>query len=96
MICVVRCCTEMPGWKTAITSFTQSGSYGDLARQITQITHPTLILWGTADQTLGISDATRFEQAISGSRLVWVAQAGHVPHLDQPQAVATHLLDFAG
>ena len=86
---------EMPRWKAAIASFTQSGGYADLAKRIPEIAHPTLILWGEADDVLGTTDATQFEQAISGSHLVWIRQAGHVPHFDQPQAVGTHLLTFA-
>lgn len=94
---------EMPGWKDAIASFTQSGGYANLSEHacvsqrhhIAQVTHPTLILWGKADDVLGTADATRFEQAIAGSRLVWVEGAGHVPHFDQPQVVADHLLSFA-
>jgi len=86
---------EMPGWKAAIASFTQSGGYADLARRIAEIAQPTLILWGEADDVLGTTDATQFEQAISGSHLVWIPQVGHVPHFDQPQAVGTHLLTFA-
>lgn len=86
---------EMPGWKAAIASFSQSDGYADLAKRIAEISHPTLILWGEADDVLGTSDATQFEQAISGSHLVWIQQAGHIPHFDQPQAVATHLLTFA-
>lgn len=85
---------EMAGWKAAITSFTQSGGYANLSDRIPEIKHPTLILWGEADDILGTADATRFEQAISNSRLVWIPQAGHVPHFDQPQIVAAHLLNF--
>ena len=93
---------EMPGWKEAITSFTQSGGYADLSehdrvsqrQHLAQVTHPTLILWGEADDVLGTADATRFEQAIFNSRLAWIEGAGHVPHFDQPQAVADCLLAF--
>jgi pimeloyl-ACP methyl ester carboxylesterase len=86
---------EMPGWKGAIASFTQSGGYANLGDRITQVNHPTLILWGEADDVLGTDDATKFEQAILGSQLIWIQKAGHVPHFDQPQAVAAHLLTFA-
>ena len=98
LIDVLRCSLlhqEMPGWKAAITSFTQSGGYASLDDRLGAIKHPTLILWGEADDVLGIADATRFEQAISGSQLIWIQQAGHVPHFDQPQTVAEHLLTFA-
>lgn len=40
---------EMPGWKGAIASFTQSGGYANLRSRIAQVNHPTLILWGEAD-----------------------------------------------
>ncbi|MBD1807537.1 hypothetical protein H6F98_19110 [Microcoleus sp. FACHB-SPT15] len=39
---------EMPGWKAAIASFTQSGGYGNFGDRIAQVQHPTLILWGEA------------------------------------------------
>jgi pimeloyl-ACP methyl ester carboxylesterase len=86
---------EMPGWKAAIASFTQSGGYANLSDRIAQVNHPTLILWGEADDVLGTDDATKFEQAIPDSQLIWIREAGHVPHFEQPQAVAAHLLTFA-
>jgi len=85
---------EMPGWKPAIASFTQSQGYTNLNRQIAQIQHPTLILWGEADEVLGTADAIKFEQAISNSQLRWIKQAGHVPHVDQPQQVAQLIQAF--
>ncbi|MGG6265592.1 alpha/beta fold hydrolase [Leptolyngbya sp. AN03gr2] len=86
---------EMPGWKEAIVSFSQSGGYAELSDRIHQIQHRTLILWGMSDDILGTQDATRFRVAISGSELVWINSAGHVPHFDQPRSVAEHLLSFA-
>lgn len=86
---------EMPGWKVAIASFTQSGGYAYLSERITMVNHPTLILWGDTDDVLGTDDATKFEQAISGSQLIWIHKAGHVPHFERPQSVAAHVLTFA-
>ncbi len=97
LIDAIRCSLlhqEMPGWKNAIASFTASGGYANLSDHIAQINHPTLVFWGEADDVLGIEDATRFEQAISGSQLIWIDKAHHVPHFDNPQAVATHLMTF--
>jgi pimeloyl-ACP methyl ester carboxylesterase len=86
---------EMPGWKAAIASFTQSGGYANLGDHIAQVSHSTLILWGNADDVLGTADAIQFERTISNSQLVWIKGAGHVPHFDQPQIVANTLLSFA-
>jgi len=86
---------EMPGWKAAIASFTKSGGYANLGARIAQVQHPTLILWGEADDVLGTDDAIKFEQSIPDSLLIWIREARHVPHFDQPQSVAAHLLTFA-
>ncbi|MEB3251017.1 MAG: alpha/beta hydrolase, partial [Cyanobacteriota bacterium] len=76
--------------------FTQSGGYTLPAEQIASLTCPTLILWGEQDRILGTQDAQRFEGAIAGSQLRWIPQCGHVPHLEQPQAVAQAMGDFLG
>lgn len=97
LIDAIRCSLlhqEMPGWKAATASFTQSGGYANLGDRISQVQQPTLIMWGDADDTLGTTDAKKFEQAISGSTLHWIKQAGHSPHFDQPQQVADVILSF--
>jgi pimeloyl-ACP methyl ester carboxylesterase len=95
LIDTIRCSLlhqQMPGWNQAIASFTQSGGYSDLAPRIAQICHPTLILWGESDDVLGTADAERFRGAIAQSKLVWIQNSGHVPHLEQPEATAKEIL----
>lgn len=92
----IRCAVlhlEMPNWHEAMISFTKSGGYSDLADNIDRIDKPTLILWGETDETLGTSDAVKFQQAIAHSQLIWL-NCGHVPQLEQPQTTAHHLLAF--
>lgn len=85
---------EMPGWHQALISFTKSGGYGSYRDRLGQIEQPTLILWGKNDRILGTQDAEKFEQAILKSQLVWIDRSGHVPHLEQPQTTARHILEF--
>ena len=85
-----------PNWQQALISFTQSGGYRSLRRQLAQIRLPTLIVWGRGDRILGTQDAIAFQQAIPDSRLIWLDRCGHVPHLEQPQITAAHILDFVG
>lgn len=76
-------------------AFTRSGGYNVLTwEHIAQVQQPTLILWGREDRILGTADATRFEQTISHSKLVWLDRCGHVPHLEQPAIAAHHILEF--
>jgi pimeloyl-ACP methyl ester carboxylesterase len=85
----------MPNWSEALITFTRSGGYyvGD---RVTQVSLPTLILWGRQDRILGTKDAARFEAAISGSHLQWIEDCGHVPHLEQPRETAGAIAAFMG
>jgi pimeloyl-ACP methyl ester carboxylesterase len=85
---------ESPNWNQALVTFTKSGGYGSFASQLHQIQQPTLILWGENDQILGIKDATQFEQLLPSSELIWIANCGHVPHLERPQLTAKEILEF--
>lgn len=85
---------QMPGWEQALIAFTKSGGYSSFKDKLTQIKQPTLILWGEGDRILGIADANKFKWAISDSKLIWIKECGHVPHLEQPQITAQHILEF--
>jgi len=87
--------TEMPGWHDSMISFTKSGGYSFLGDLICHITKPTLILWGEADDVLGTDDAKKFHRDIAGSQLIWIRDSKHVPHIEQPQVTAKHILDFS-
>jgi pimeloyl-ACP methyl ester carboxylesterase len=86
---------SMPNWSGALITFTRSGGYyvGD---RVTQVSLPTLILWGRQDRILGTKDAARFERAIVGSRLQWIEDCGHVPHLEKTRETAGAIASFIG
>ncbi|MEN9521480.1 MAG: hypothetical protein RLZZ381_4068, partial [Cyanobacteriota bacterium] len=82
-------------WNKSLIAFTKNGGYGSFANQLAQIQQQTLILWGKQDKILGTKDAAKFAQAIPNSKLVWIDNCGHVPHLEQPQVTATEILNIA-
>jgi pimeloyl-ACP methyl ester carboxylesterase len=82
------------GWQQALIAFTKSGGYSSFGEKLSEIKHPTLILWGESDQILGTGDAYKFKEAIANSQLIWIQNCGHVPHLEQPQITAKHILEF--
>ncbi len=84
---------NMPGWDQALIAFTQSGGYRAFGDKLAQIDQPTLILWGDSDNILGTGDADKFKRAIAHSQLIWIKDCGHVPHLEQPQITAQHILE---
>ncbi len=86
---------EKSSWSQALIAFTKSGGYSAfIFKQLSQILQPTLILWGDSDKILGIGDANKFKRAIPQSQLIWIKDCGHIPHLEQPQISAQHILDF--
>lgn len=87
---------ESSNWNKALIAFTKSGGYSAFRfKKLSQIIQPTLILWGDSDRILGTRDAKRFKLAIPNSKLIWIPDCGHVPHLEQPQITAQHILDFS-
>ncbi len=85
---------EMSGWNQALIAFTKSGGYSSFKKELVQIQQPTLILWGKDDRILGTGDAYKFKDAIAHSKLIWIQDCGHVPHLEQPEITAQHILAF--
>lgn len=85
---------QCPGWQKALIAFTKSGGYNFLTTKIPEITSPTLVIWGEQDKILGTKDARRFERAIPDSKLVWIPNCGHVPHLEKPQETAAAIAPF--
>jgi pimeloyl-ACP methyl ester carboxylesterase len=81
-------------WNQALIAFTKSGGYSSFGEKLSEIKQPTLILWGECDRILGTGDAYKFKEAIAHSRLIWLENCGHVPHLEQPQMTAKHILEF--
>lgn len=55
---------------------------------------PTLIVWGERDDIIPVAHAHIAHEAIPGSRLVILPDAGHFPHIEAPEEFLDVLLDF--
>ncbi len=85
----------MENWHRSLIAFTKSGGYRPFRfTTLNKISQPTLILWGDSDKILGVKDAVRFKRGIPHSKLVWIENCGHVPHLEQPEITAQAILSF--
>ena len=81
-------------WRESLIAFTKSGGYGSFAALLPTLLPSTLIIWGEEDKILGTKAATKFQQRIPQSRLCWIPECGHVPHLEKATETATAILDF--
>jgi pimeloyl-ACP methyl ester carboxylesterase len=57
---------------------------------------PTLFLWGEHDGQARPSIGAEFSRRMPAAKLTIVKDAGHMPHLDQPEGVATLVRQFLG
>jgi pimeloyl-ACP methyl ester carboxylesterase len=65
-----------------------------LGRRAHRIGAPTLIVWGEADGIIEAAYAEEFRRRIAGARVELIGQAGHLAHLERPDAVANAVLGF--
>src|SRR3954447_19910306 len=66
----------------------------DFRDRLSEISCPTLIVWGTDDMLVPDSDADEFERLIDGSRKVVFEDTGHMAMIERPQTFNDCLVEF--
>jgi pimeloyl-ACP methyl ester carboxylesterase len=66
-----------------------------LKGRLHRIRIPTLFLWGASDRIVPESYGRGFCALVPDATFQLIAHAGHYPHLEQPQAFAQRIVDFA-
>lgn len=66
-----------------------------LLARLHRISAPTLVLWGDSDGIVKPDYGHAYAQAIPGADFELIANAGHMAHVEQPQAVAERIAAFA-
>jgi len=67
-----------------------------LRRRLARITAPTLLCWGAHDRLAPLQCAEAWRKEIPGALLRVFEDSGHVPHLEEPDAVAAAVIEFCG
>jgi pimeloyl-ACP methyl ester carboxylesterase len=67
-----------------------------LRRRLGRITTPTLLAWGAHDRLAPLQCAEAWRKEIPGAMLRVFDDSGHVPHIEQPGAVAAAVAEFCG
>ena len=67
-----------------------------LRRRLARIAAPTLLCWGRHDRLAPEVCAAAWACAIPGAELRFFDRSGHVPHLEEPDAVAAAVVEFCG
>jgi pimeloyl-ACP methyl ester carboxylesterase len=67
-----------------------------LSKRLHRVRAPTLIVWGQSDRVVPVAYGAEWQRRIPGSRLVVREDAGHMPHVEQPEALAELTIAFLG
>ena len=65
-----------------------------LNKHIHRIAAPTLIVWGAADAIVPPAYAKDFAAAIKGAKMITIAGAGHLPHLEKTAETICAMQEF--
>eukprot|EP00249_Psilotum_nudum_P008605 c21399_g1_i1 orf=98-1270(+) len=77
----------MPGWSDATVDFMLSGGY-NVASQIPNVQKETLVIWGKEDRILDNALPEKFNKDLPNSRVQYITNCGHLPHVEKPEVVA--------
>ena len=65
-----------------------------LKHRLHRIKVPTLLIWGESDGIVTPQYGETYRKLIPGARMSVIPQAGHLPHIEQPQAFLAELRKF--
>lgn len=65
-----------------------------LSMRLPRVKVPTLFLWGENDGVTPPELGLAYSHLIPGARFSTIAEAGHYPHLEQPDAVLKQVISF--
>ena len=66
-----------------------------LARRLGRVKTPVMVVWGESDKVIDPEYGRAFAQAFPNSRFKLIQEAGHLPHIEQPERVLKLVLLFA-
>jgi pimeloyl-ACP methyl ester carboxylesterase len=90
---------RQPGFLEATVASLRTvlGPFGQrqvLVKRLSELTVPTLIVWGTADWVIPVSHGRRAARRLARGRLVQLSRCGHAPQVECPQSFADALNRF--
>ena len=65
-----------------------------MGERVKNIFLPTLIIWGRKDQVISYKDGLAFHEKIPRSNLFILNLSGHIPQIEEPEAVAQEIKRF--
>jgi pimeloyl-ACP methyl ester carboxylesterase len=77
-----------------IIALAKSAIRNNLGEEVSQIKHPTLLIWGNNDTITPPFVGQEFHKLIPNSELHFIDKCGHAPMMERPEEFNTILLKF--
>ena len=85
---------QVENWDKALWEFTLASRPLDLPDQLGELNLPALVVTGDDDRIVPTAESIRLAKELPHAGLVVIANAGHVPHEEQPQAFLDAVVNF--
>jgi 3-oxoadipate enol-lactonase len=90
----LRTMIEATPYETMVAALRGMRDRADRTALLSTITVPTLVVGGAEDRLMPEADMRALGDAIAGARTVIIPGAGHLPPIEQPEAMASALEEF--
>ena len=85
----------LPGNRAALAAYGGTMQDPTLLGRLAGVSIPALVVWGEADRIGNLDYGRAYAAAIPMARFEVVARAGHLPQLENPDALHALVRDFA-
>jgi len=82
-----RVATARLGWQPRLFN-------PNLRKWLHRISLPTHVIWGDTDKIVDPAYADEFGRVIAGSAVTMIEKAGHLPHIEKPEAFVEAVFGF--
>ena len=80
--------------QATMTRFANFAQDFDKTYDLSQLTLPTLIIWGEEDSFISVDMAYKFQQALPNTVLATFSGVGHIPMEEIPEESADTVIEF--
>ena len=85
---------QVSDWDKALWELTLASQESNLKDRLDSLSMPVLVVTGDDDRIVPTDDSIKLAGELSGAQLAIIANAGHVPHEEQPVEFMQVLTDF--
>ncbi|MDT8896730.1 MAG: alpha/beta fold hydrolase [Thermanaerothrix sp.] len=85
---------QTKNWDRALWELTKASQASDLAKHLSEVSHPVLVITGDDDRIVPTEESIRLAQELPNARLVVIPDCGHVPQEECPAEFLHAVLPF--